>query len=126
MSGPDFVSFLKQEYPNGSWPSPFHVLEGLEKVKSGTPLNEAAKAVKTSPAQLKKILTSTTPAFDLIKVSPADLSEDDRKEARRNLGQLLIGRAGELAFEDIYANEMKAETDFKLVNVLAGRTDTDY
>src|SRR5690242_506900 len=109
MSGPDFVSFLKQEYPNGSWPSPFHILEGLEKVKAGTPLNEAARAVKTSPAQIKNILTSKTPAFDLIKVKPADLSDEDRKDARLILGQLLIGRAAELAFEDIYQSEMKTE-----------------
>lgn len=126
MSGPDFVGFLKQEYPDGSWPPPFHILEGLEKVKAGTPVNEAARDVKTTPAQIKKILTSSTPAFDLIRVSPADLTDDDRKEARLILGQLLIGRAAELAFEDIYATEMKTESDFKLVNVLAGRTGTDY
>ena len=51
MTGPDFASFLKQEYPEGHWPSPFHILEGLEKVKGGKPINDAAREVRTTPAK---------------------------------------------------------------------------
>jgi predicted nucleic acid-binding OB-fold protein len=126
MIKPDFVSFLKQEYPEGRWPSPFHILEGLEKVKAGKTVNDAAREVKTTPAKIQEFLKSTTPAFKLIGVKPSDLTDQDMQEARLILGQLLIGRAAELAFEDIYASEMRTESDYKLVNVLAGRTGTDY
>ncbi len=41
------------------------------------------------------------------------------------LGQLLLGRCAELAFEEIYRAEMHAE-EFELRDLREGRSDTDY
>jgi hypothetical protein len=59
-------------------------------------------------------------------VQPSDLAEADRTKAATILGGLLLGHAAEIAFEDIYRTEMGQETEFKLVDLRKGRSDTDY
>lgn len=123
MSNPDLIGFLKAAYPNGSWPRPFHVLEGLQRIAVG---KDAAKAVGTSAHFLEKAQKSRRPEFDILGVQPSDLTEEDLKKAGVILGQLLIGRAAEIAFEDIYRQEIGSDIEFKLVDLREGRTDTDY
>jgi len=126
MSTPDLVGFLKAAYPNGSWPRPFHILEGLQRIAAGDTPKEAAKAVGTAPHFLVKAGKSAEPEFDLLGLRPSDLTPDDLKKAGMILGQLLIGRAAEIAFEDIYRQEIGSDVEFKLVDLREGRTDTDY
>lgn len=45
--------------------------------------------------------------------------------AIRTLGQLLVGRAAERAFEDIFREEMESE-ELEVRDLREGRTDTDY
>jgi hypothetical protein len=126
MSSPDLIGFLKAAYANEPWPRPFHVLEGLQKISAGASLKDAAKAVGTSPHWLEKALKSTNPEFDILRIRPSDLTEDDLKRAGIILGGLLLGRAAEIAFEDIYRTEIGPDAEFKLVDLREGRTDTDY
>jgi hypothetical protein len=123
---PDLVGFLTAAFPNGSWPSPFHVLEGVQKLKAGVELKDAAKEVGTSPHILKKLSESAEPEYDIIGLRPSDLSEDDLRRAATILGGLVLGQAAETAFEDIYRSEMGQEVEFKLVDLREGRSDTDY
>jgi hypothetical protein len=126
MSNPDLIGFLKAAYPNGSWPRPFHVLEGLQRVAAGESSKDAAKAVGTSAHLIEKAQKSRRPEFEILGVQPSDLTEEDMKKAGVILGQLLIGRTAEIAFEDIYRQEIGADVEFKLVDLREGRTDTDY
>jgi hypothetical protein len=123
---PDLTGFLSAAYPHGSWPAPFHVLEGLQKFKAGVPLKEAAKSVGTSPHILERLNKSTEPEYDIIHLRPSDLLEVDLKRAATILGGLVLGQAAEIAFEDIYRSEMGQEVEFKLVDLREGRSDTDY
>ena len=100
MSAPDLVGFFKAAYANEPWPRPFHVLEGLQKIDAGATLEEAAKAEGTSVHHLKKAQESRHPEIDIL--SPSALTDDDLKRAGTILGGLLLGRAAEIAFEDIY------------------------
>ncbi|SRR5579871_1063824 len=126
MSDPDLVGFLSSAFPDGAWPRPFHILEGLQKVKAGASVKDAARAVGTSARHLQNALESKSPDLDLLGVSPSDLTEDDLKRAATILGGLLLGQAAEIAFEDIYREQMGAHVEFKLVDLREGRTDTDY
>lgn len=123
---PDIVGFLTAAFPNGSWPPPFHALEGLQKLKAGVALKEAAKDVGTSPRTLAKLNDSAEPEYDIIGLRPTDLDESDLKRAATILGGLVLGQAAEMAFEDIYRSEMGREVEFKLVDLREGRSDTDY
>jgi hypothetical protein len=126
MKGDDPVAFLEAAYPGEPWPKPFHVLEGCLRLRRGETLEAAAAAVKTLPGRLEEIATHPDPAFAVLGVKPTDLAEADVRRARRVLGQLLIGRAAEIVFEDLYREQMGQETEFRLIDLREGRTDTDY
>ena len=126
MSNSALIGFLKAAYPNGSWPRPFHVLEGLQKIAGGMSLHEAAKAVGTGAHHLRKAQESSNPEFDILGFKPSEVTEDDRKKAATILGGLLLGQVAERAFEDIYRSEMGEDTEFKLIDLRESRTDTDY
>ena len=81
MSAPDLVGFFKAVYPDGSWPSPFHILEGLERLAKGESLKEAAKAVRTLPSVLAKLQGDPEAAYKIIGVRPGDLTEEDVRKA---------------------------------------------
>ncbi len=57
-------------------------------------------------------------------MGPGDLQPDDLARARRILGQLLLGRAAEVAFENTYRSEMHAH-ELELRDLRESRTDTD-
>ncbi|MFI5011955.1 MAG: hypothetical protein ACHQAY_06380 [Hyphomicrobiales bacterium] len=126
MNAPDVVGFLKAAYPDEPWPKPFHVLKGLQLLASGQTAREAAKTVGTSLNQLEKAARSAHPELDILGLQPDDLAESDLKKASIILGQLLIGRAAEIAFEDIYRAAIGQDAEFKLIDLRVGRTDTDY
>ncbi|HEX4793793.1 MAG TPA: hypothetical protein VH370_08380 [Humisphaera sp.] len=73
MSNLDFVKFFKAAYPDESWPKPFHLLEGLQRVAAGETVKDAAKAVGTLPSILEKLAGSSQPAHDIIGVQPTEL-----------------------------------------------------
>lgn len=126
MSDSAVVKFLKAAYANEPWPRPFHVLEGLEKLKAGLPIKEAARAIGTTVRNLEKAQKSKAPEYDLLGVAPGQMTEEDLKRAATILGGLVLGQAAEIAFEDIYRQEMGQEADFQLVDLREGRSDTDY
>ena len=90
------------------------------------PLKEAAREVGTSSHFLKKAHESSNPEFDILGFSPRDVTEGDLKKAATILGGLLLGQVAEIAFEDIYREEMGESAEFKLVDLRESRTDTDY
>lgn len=126
MTPPNLVAFLDAAFSRGSWPKPFHVLEGIENVKQGQSVKDAAKAVRTTSRALEALLDVRHPEYELLGLSPADLTEEDRNRAGVILGQLLIGQAAEMAFEDIYREGIGPGVEFKLVDLREGRSDTDY
>jgi hypothetical protein len=120
------TDFLQAAYPHEQWPKPFHLLQGGLRVAKGESVRDAARAVRTTPARLEEVVTNPDPVFEVLGVRMADLAEADIHRARLILGQLLIGRAAELAFEDIYRDEIGPDAEFRLVDLREGRTDTDY
>jgi hypothetical protein len=126
MSDSDLVEFLRVAYPTEPWPRPFHVLEAYDRMSRGESLREAAAAVRTTVSRLEEIATNPHPEFAVLGVHPSDLMQSDVDRARSILGQLLIGRTAEIAFEDIYREQIGSDAEFRLVDIREGRTDTDY
>jgi hypothetical protein len=65
------------------------------------------------------------PVHAVLGLALNEVEERSRERAGQMLGQLLLGRCAEIAFERIYKSEMHSE-EFELRDLREGRTDTDY
>lgn len=108
-----------------SWPKPFHLIQGALLVKDGAPVDEVARTVRTTKARLQTIMESDDPVETALRVREADVSEPALSKLRRNIGQLVLGRAAELAFDDICHDGIDP-TEYSMKDVREGRTNTDY
>jgi hypothetical protein len=81
--------------------------------------------VGTTRARLQTLVDADDPIETLFGVAEDGVNETHKTAAKRGLAQLLLGRAAEIAFEDIYRSEM-GNQEFELVDLREGRSDTDY
>jgi len=88
-------------------------------------LETAAKEVRTTRARLKAVADAPDPLAAALGAEIHVVDEARATKARMNIGQLLVGRAAEVAFEDIYRERVKPN-EFTLRDVREGRTSTDY
>ena len=125
MNRNDLINALKEIFPSGTWPRPLHVLQALSLCDSGTSLPDAAKAVGTNQASVKTAIEAPDPVSAILGLALNQIDDRYRRRATQILGQLLLGRCAEIAFEQIYKSEMHSE-EFELRDLREGRTDTDY
>jgi hypothetical protein len=125
MNRNDLINALKEIFPSGTWPRPLHVLQALSLCDSGTSLPDAAKAVGTNQATIKTASEAPDPVSAVLGLALNEIDDRFRRRATQILGQLLLGRCAEIAFEQIYKSEMHSE-EFELRDLREGRTDTDY
>lgn len=125
MTPQQLYQFLQDISAGRSLPKPLHLLEGVLRVRAGEPVKDVARRIRTTQAKLRDISSSRRPVAKILGISERDLTEDDFRRQRQMLGQLLLGKCAELAFEDIYRQHMGTE-DFDLVDLREGRSDTDY
>lgn len=125
MNQNDLINALKEIFPSGTWPRPLHVLQALSLCDSGNSLPDAAKAVGTNQATIKTASEAPDPVSAVLGLALNEIDDRFRRRATQILGQLLLGRCAEIAFEEIYKSEMHSE-EFELRDLREGRTDTDY
>jgi hypothetical protein len=125
MNRDDLTSTLKEIFPSGTWPRPLHILQALSLCDSGTSLAEAAKAVGTNQTSIRMAMDAPDPISAVLGLAVNEIEDRFRRRATQILGQLLLGRCAEIAFEQIYKSEMHSE-EFELRDLREGRTDTDY
>lgn len=116
---------LDRLYPEGDWPKPFHLVRALLMVRGGQSISDAARQVGTSRKRLTRMVESPDPLGDAFGPNVHEVVPALVERSTANLGQLLVGRAAELAFEDIY-HEHVQPTEFNLTDLREGRTSTDY
>src|SRR4029079_17456709 len=102
MNRNDLLKTIKEIFPTGTWPRPLHLLQALSLCESGTLLSEAAKAVSTSQATLKIETAASDTVSAVLGLDLNQIDDRHRRRATQILGQLLLGRCAEIAFEQIY------------------------
>src|SRR5947208_9073143 len=125
MNRDDLINTLKEIFPSGTWPRPLHILQALSLSDSGSSLREAAKAVATTLGSVTTASQAPDPIRAILGLALGEIDARSRGRATQMLGQLLLGRCAEVAFEQIYKSAMHAE-EFELRDLREGRTDTDY
>lgn len=125
MNNREFLALLGELYPNETWPKPLHLLQGAQKVKAGESLDEAAAAVGTQRRFLEPVIKADDPLRLVLEASPTQIEREFRERAYRQLGQLVVGRAAEVAFEEIYREDMEG-SEMELRDLRESRSDTDY
>jgi len=125
MNQNDLINSLKEIFPSRTWPRPLHILQALSLADSGTPLREAAKAVGTNQVSVKAASQDPDRVRAVLGLALDEIEDRYRRRATQIVGQLLLGRCAEIAFELIYKSEMHSE-EFELRDLREGRTDTDY
>lgn len=125
MTATEFKRILHQLFGPRGWPKPLHQLLGLSLVEEGWDVSEAARSVGTTPSLLERLRIEPRPLFAVLGLEDGQVSESSHERAARKLPELLVGRAAELAFEQIYKAEMHTE-ELELQDTRESRTDTDY
>jgi hypothetical protein len=125
MNQAEFVGVASEIYGSGDWQGHLRLLKAFEATLQGIPLSEAARSARTTSRRLKAIAESPDPLEAIFGLSPHQIDTKHRKRATGTLGQLLVGRAAETAFEDIYTSEMHTH-ELELRDLRESRSDTDY
>ena len=125
MNNAEFLSVLTRLYGEHDWPKPLHLLEGYLRVRSGEAVGRVAGRVGTAPRFLQPVLDAADPVVAVLGASPTEIERASRQRAFKTLGQLLVGRAAEAAFEAIYNEEMESD-EMELRDMRESRSDTDY
>jgi len=121
----EFLHLLGEMYPGEEWPKPFHLLQGASLVDGGMSVGEAARSVNTNARTLAGVVSAADRVEAVLGAKLRGVDQRERQRAIRILGQLLLGRAAETAFEDIYRSEMESH-ELELRDLRESRSDTDY
>lgn len=123
MTEKQLLQILNRLYPSIRWPKPFNLLQGKQLVEDGKPIPEAGRSCGTTSARLSGFLQAGDPIVQLLGNDEPD--DQQRRNARQILGNLIVGKCAEIAFEEIY-KEHTHTTELELRDLREGRSDTDY
>src|SRR5690606_2537690 len=96
------VRLLTDLYGGDSWPKPLHLLRGVVLVEQGQSRKDAARAVGTTEVNSARVLASKDRVKAIVGENTSPRSDAELERRRGVLGQLALGRAAEIAFEEIY------------------------
>lgn len=125
MTRSEFLELIRSLYGEDDWPKPLHRVRGAQLVDRGAEIKPAARQVGTNARSLRKVLEAEDRLESVLDCSVREIDRSHRDRAIRTLGQLLVGKAAERAFENIYREEMQTH-ELELRDLREGRTDTDY
>ena len=121
----DLLTLATRLYPGGL-PSPFSLLQGVKEVQAGSEVRAVARAVRTTRARLEKLSAASDPLSELLGCDLVAAAEPEAmRRPRGMIGQLLLGRLAEDAFEVIYKSTM-GTNELILEDDRGSRNDTDY
>lgn len=125
MESKDLIALLRDVLPKaGRWRKPLHLLQGLGLVEAGQDVPTAARTVGTTARALQEVLQAPDP---LEKVLGGSYAPDDKaiRRSRLQLGQLVLGRAAEVVFEDVHMSALE-DLGFELKDYRDARNTTDF
>jgi hypothetical protein len=123
MKESEILNALSAVFEDETWPEATRFLQGLMLARGGMDDKRASKRIRTTSKALRAVIDATDPvAAALGGVKPLD--DAARSKARRALGQMVLGRAAEMAFLNLFRNAFKDE-ELDIVNVSEEGSDTD-
>ena len=125
MTSAELTAIARQLF-GSSLPKPFVLVDAAFRVKAGEDPNAVARSVGTSKKKLLEVAAAADPVSHVLGMRPEDVSAVHLAKSRQILGQLLVGRAAELVFEDKYRRPKRKPMICQLVDQRGSRTDTDY
>lgn len=123
MTTEELVQILNRLYPSSPWPKPFNLLHGRQLVLSSQEVGTVAREIGTTKSRLQAFCDSPDVLTALLGAESP--TEDNQKNARQILGNLIVGRCAEITFEEMYKAHMHT-TELELRDLREGRSDTDY
>lgn len=126
MTEDDLLQFLSDTFgPPSKWPDAVRLLRGVYAARQGVSVGAAAKAAGTNAKSFERHFAEDTPVWSVLATNPSLVTDDHRRKATLGLGQMLLGRAAERVFIDLYKEAMATE-ELELIDESAEGTDTDY
>ena len=107
------------------WRKPLHLIQGTLLIESGETLEDAARIVGTTAARLLDAATAADPIESALRVRAADVTAVAVDKLKRKIGELVLARAAEIAFQDICTEQIDRR-EFSIADVRLGRTNTDF
>lgn len=124
----DVTALLRDFFANADakrWNPPLHKIQGALLVADGMPLKDAAKTVGTTTAHLEPATKASDPVEFVLGLTDADLDQKSLDRAKRKIGELVLGHAAEIAFEELCRAGIDSKR-YSLDDLRAGRNNTDY
>lgn len=118
------VNLMVALYGSDRWPKPLHILQGVMLFEQGSTARDAAKQVGTTETKLRELSQNPQIVSAILGQRDAAPTAEEIQRRRNRIGQMIVGKAAELAFEDIYRNEGPRE--FALEDYRDSHNETDY
>jgi hypothetical protein len=125
MTTDEFLDLFSRLLPHSKLPKVIQLLDAARAVDRGESIENSARGARTTTKRLRGIVQASDRIGAALGTDPGQISDNDRPAVRQTLGQLLLGRVAERAFEHLYQAEMQP-TEFELRDLRESRNDTDY
>lgn len=123
MTEDQILQTLSNIYGESDWPQAVRFLHGLYLVRNGLTLTEAARRIRTNATKLRSVVGTHDPVAAALNGTSIP-TDQGRSKARRALGQMIVGRAAETVFLDLFRETFKGE-ELDIENVSEEGSDTD-
>ncbi len=125
MNSSEFLNVLREIFGQRPLPKPLSLMVGVERFNAGEDISTIRKDLSTTSGRITEAAKARDPVAHLIGMNPWDVSEKRVQGSRLILGQLVLGRAAEVAFEELYESAMSTH-EFALRDHRTSRSGTDY
>jgi hypothetical protein len=119
------VSFSNELFGGDEWPKPLGMLRGLLLIEQDRPIAEAAAAVGAAERIFKNALQSGDALRGVLGEDELEAKPVEAERRKNLIGQLVVGRAAEFVFENIYKREL-GDSEFTIADQRQSRSETDY
>lgn len=117
------IKLLRDLFKDSEWPHAVRFLRAISLVREGRSTKEAAAAVRTTAARVAALIAADDP-FTAALGGSVDTSDESKQRSRRALGQMVVGRAAEAVFLDLFRDKFRGE-ELDIENVTDEGSDTD-